>query len=150
MSGQSKSKHASTNIPRRSTRGKISQETASAPDSQLLAADSKLSNGQASDQPQNSKRSEKMSMDVDISQIGDNPRRSGRKIQNKASYRTQGLPNLIEDPLKYVMVSTTASELETWKGWCEVESEPVCHVYFLQLFFIDISYTVLHVNHCRS
>lgn len=91
-----------------------------------------------------------MSMDVDISQIGDNPRRSGRKIQNKASYRTQGLPNLIEDPLKYVMVSTTESELETWKGWCEVESEPVCHVYFLQLFFIDIYYTVLHVNHCQS
>jgi hypothetical protein len=86
-----------------------------------------------------------MPMDVDISQTGDDPRRRGRKVQHKAPYRTQGLLNLIEDPLKYVMVSTTASELETWKGWCEVESEPVCRIYFLQLFFIDISYTVLHV-----
>lgn len=139
MPGQSKNNHASTDIPRRSTRGKISQDRAFGPDSQLLDVNNKSSNGQSSDQPQKSRRSEKMSTDVGISQTGDHPRRSGRKVQNKASYRTQALSNVIEDPLKYVMVSTTASELETWKGWCEVESEPVCYIHFLQLFFISIS-----------
>ncbi len=29
------------------------------------------------------------------------------------------------DPLEYIQKAATQEELESWKGWCELESEPV-------------------------
>lgn len=38
----------------------------------------------------------------------------------------------LADPLKFIQTAAKEEELQEWKGWCELESEPVS--YFGSIF----------------
>ncbi len=54
------------------------------------------------------------------------PRRSGRNESSKKRKRPAGSEvNLHAEAMECIMTPVTAEDREKWKGWCEVESEPV-------------------------
>ncbi len=54
------------------------------------------------------------------------PRRNGPKNSPRKQEKLKGPTNRIdEDALNFILRPIRAKERETWKGWCEVESEPV-------------------------
>lgn len=142
MSGQSKNGNSVAYIPRRSARGKTLRESTTTSEPQVEDVNSAAS--KVSPQPHRLRKSDVLSFEIDVPQLEDNnPRRSGRKNPNRLSVRTQSSSCLIEDPLRFITTPTTVSDLEAWKGWCEVESEPVCHFHTPQLLIL---YSISHIQ----
>ena len=52
-------------------------------------------------------------------------RKSSRKTSNEPVYEVD---DIIADPLEFIQTQATNEELESWKGWVELESEPVSEV----------------------
>lgn len=52
-------------------------------------------------------------------------RKSSRKMSNEPVYEVD---DIIADPLAFIQTPATNEELDGWKGWVELESEPVSKV----------------------
>ena len=52
-------------------------------------------------------------------------RKSSRKTSNEPVYEVD---DIIADPLAFIQTPATNDELDGWKGWVELESEPVSEV----------------------
>jgi hypothetical protein len=42
------------------------------------------------------------------------------------------------DAMAYITKTATAEDRQSWKGWCEIESEPVCQTWLIWLLIISI------------
>lgn len=122
MSGRSKLSNSNSQVPRRSARHKTGEQTTLAPefDAEGDAATHNVGTYSESSQLEGK---EDIACEAGAPKLEDNPHKQRPK---RASKRPQTPRCHIDDPLDFITKATTKSDLDKWKGWCEVESEPVC------------------------
>ena len=123
MSGRPKLSSLHRQGPRRSTRRNTSQRSP-APEFEA-EANAAIHNGGTYAESQKLREIEHIACEVDSPKLEDDPPRNGPKWPRRVSKR-QTPRCLIDDPLGFITRATAKSDLDKWKGWCEVESEPVC------------------------
>lgn len=122
MSGRSKLSNSNSQVPRRSARHKTGEQTTTA--SEVKSdGNAPIHYVGAYSEPPQSEEKEDIACEDDAQKLEDNPHKHRPK---RASKRPQTTRCHIDDPLDFITKATTKSDLDKWKGWCEVESEPVC------------------------
>lgn len=122
MSGRSKLSNSNSQVPRRSARHKTGEQTTPAPEVGAEGNAAIHSVGTYSESPQLEGKGGS-ECEADAQKLEDNPHKQRPK---RASKRPPAPRGHIDDPLDFITKATTKSDLDKWKGWCEVESEPVC------------------------
>ncbi|KFY24643.1 hypothetical protein V493_05118 [Pseudogymnoascus sp. VKM F-4281 (FW-2241)] len=120
MSGRSKPSSSSSQAPRRSARHKTGQRITPVPEFEAEGNAATHNVGTYSEPPQ-SEVKEGIACEVGAPNRENSPQKQRPK---RASKRPQTPGCHIDDPLDFITKATTKSDLEKWKGWCEVESEP--------------------------
>ncbi|KFZ13203.1 hypothetical protein V501_03814 [Pseudogymnoascus sp. VKM F-4519 (FW-2642)] len=120
MSGRSKLSNSSSQVPRRSARHKTGEGTTPAPEFEA-EGNAATHNVDTSSEPPQLEEKEDVTCEASAPKLEDNPHKQRPK---RASKRPQTPKCHIDDPLDFITKATTKSDLDKWKGWCEVESEP--------------------------
>ncbi|KFY26137.1 hypothetical protein V491_01456 [Pseudogymnoascus sp. VKM F-3775] len=120
MSSRSKLSNSNSQVPRRSARHKTGERTTPVPEFEAEEGADTHNVGTYSE-PSQLEGKEGLACETRPPTLEDNRHKQRPK---RAPKRPQTPRCHIDDPLDFITKATTKSDLDKWKGWCEVESEP--------------------------
>lgn len=124
MSGRSKLSNSNSQVPRRSARQKAGERTTPAPEFEA-EGNAETHNVDTYSELSQLEVKEDIACEAEAPKHEDSPQKQRPK---RATKRSQTPKSQINDPMEFITKATTKSDLDKWKGWCEVESEPVCRL----------------------